>query len=103
MARASGGAPPSPSSTIFLCGGGTGGHVYPALAVAEAIAAAENGPWPLVYVGSVGGMEEQIVASESSLPFRAIPAAAVRGRSPLALARGAATTLAGVRAARRLI
>jgi UDP-N-acetylglucosamine--N-acetylmuramyl-(pentapeptide) pyrophosphoryl-undecaprenol N-acetylglucosamine transferase len=61
------------------------------------------GPSSLVYVGSVGGMEERIVASESSLPFRAIPAAAVRGRNPLSAARGAGTMLAGVRAARRLI
>lgn len=65
--------------------------------------AAADGQWSVVYVGSIGGMEEQIVARESSLPFRAIPAAALRGRGPLALARGAATMLAGVRAALRLI
>jgi UDP-N-acetylglucosamine--N-acetylmuramyl-(pentapeptide) pyrophosphoryl-undecaprenol N-acetylglucosamine transferase len=57
----------------------------------------------VIYIGSVGGMEEQIVAMESSLPFRAIPAAAVRGRGPLAAARGAWTTLTGVGAAVALI
>ncbi|WP_245863104.1 UDP-N-acetylglucosamine--N-acetylmuramyl-(pentapeptide) pyrophosphoryl-undecaprenol N-acetylglucosamine transferase [Candidatus Viridilinea mediisalina] len=57
----------------------------------------------LVYVGSVGGMEERIVATESSLPFRALPAAALRGRGPLALARGATTMAAGLVAARSLI
>jgi UDP-N-acetylglucosamine--N-acetylmuramyl-(pentapeptide) pyrophosphoryl-undecaprenol N-acetylglucosamine transferase len=57
----------------------------------------------MIYIGSVGGMEEQIVARESSLPFRAIPAAALRGRGPLATARGAWATLAGVGAAVALI
>ncbi len=48
-------------------------------------------------------MEQQIVAAESQLPFRALPAAALRGRGPLGLARGLAVTLAGLQAARRLI
>jgi UDP-N-acetylglucosamine--N-acetylmuramyl-(pentapeptide) pyrophosphoryl-undecaprenol N-acetylglucosamine transferase len=48
-------------------------------------------------------MEERIVASESALPFRAIPAAALRGRGPAELARGLGTLAAGVRAALALI
>jgi UDP-N-acetylglucosamine--N-acetylmuramyl-(pentapeptide) pyrophosphoryl-undecaprenol N-acetylglucosamine transferase len=109
---------PIRSSKVFLCGGGTGGHVYPALAVAAALrerAAAKPtndeqdvqslvvGRWSLVYVGSEDGMEASLVASESDLPFRAIPAAALRGRSPLALARNLGTLARGTRAARRLI
>jgi UDP-N-acetylglucosamine--N-acetylmuramyl-(pentapeptide) pyrophosphoryl-undecaprenol N-acetylglucosamine transferase len=43
------------------------------------------------------------VARESSLPFRALPAAALRGRGPIGLARGAATMAAGALAARALI
>mgnify|MGYP005837023431 CR=1 FL=1 len=43
------------------------------------------------------------MAAESSLPFRSLPAAALRGRGPLQLARGAATMLAGLRQARRLL
>jgi UDP-N-acetylglucosamine--N-acetylmuramyl-(pentapeptide) pyrophosphoryl-undecaprenol N-acetylglucosamine transferase len=110
---------------LFLSGGGTGGHVYPALAVAAALnehAAAEPtnderrttndeqavqssvvGRWSLAYVGSEDGMEAGLVASESDLPFRAIPAAALRGRSPLTLARNLGTLARGTRAARRLI
>ncbi|MBX0327633.1 UDP-N-acetylglucosamine--N-acetylmuramyl-(pentapeptide) pyrophosphoryl-undecaprenol N-acetylglucosamine transferase [Oscillochloris sp. ZM17-4] len=98
----SAGGPPAASSTIFLSGGGTGGHVYPALSVAAALAAGGEGR-RLVYVGSVGGMEEAIVARESDLPFRALPAAALRGRGPAQMARGAATMAAGTLAARRLI
>jgi UDP-N-acetylglucosamine--N-acetylmuramyl-(pentapeptide) pyrophosphoryl-undecaprenol N-acetylglucosamine transferase len=48
-------------------------------------------------------MEERIVAAESSLPFRALPAAALRGRGPAQVARGLRTILAGVTAARALI
>ena len=43
------------------------------------------------------------MAAESALTYKALPAAALRGRGPLGLARGAATMLQGVRAARRLI
>jgi UDP-N-acetylglucosamine--N-acetylmuramyl-(pentapeptide) pyrophosphoryl-undecaprenol N-acetylglucosamine transferase len=48
-------------------------------------------------------MEAGLVTSESDLPFQALPAAALRGRSPLALARNIGTLARGTRAARRLI
>jgi UDP-N-acetylglucosamine--N-acetylmuramyl-(pentapeptide) pyrophosphoryl-undecaprenol N-acetylglucosamine transferase len=48
-------------------------------------------------------MEAGLVAKESDLPFRAIPAAALRGRSPMILVRNAGTLARGTRAARRLI
>jgi UDP-N-acetylglucosamine--N-acetylmuramyl-(pentapeptide) pyrophosphoryl-undecaprenol N-acetylglucosamine transferase len=56
-----------------------------------------------VYVGSEDGMEAGLVANESDLPFRPIPAAALRGRSPLMLVRNVGILASGVRAARRLI
>lgn len=43
------------------------------------------------------------MAAESDLPFRAIPAAPLRGRGPLGLLRGLGAIVAGVAAARRLI
>jgi UDP-N-acetylglucosamine--N-acetylmuramyl-(pentapeptide) pyrophosphoryl-undecaprenol N-acetylglucosamine transferase len=57
----------------------------------------------ILYVGSVGGMEEDIVAQESALPFRAIKAAALRGRGPVALARNVLTLQQGVTQARGLL
>lgn len=48
-------------------------------------------------------MERGLVATESRLPFQAIPAAALRGRSPLTLARNSLTLAHGVLAARNLI
>lgn len=57
----------------------------------------------MVYVGSADGMEAGLVAQESDLPFRAIPAAALRGRSPLTLLRNSATLARGTLLARRLL
>lgn len=56
-----------------------------------------------MYVGSVGGMEGGLVQRESTLPFVALPAAAMRGRNPLDMARNALVLVKGVLAARRLI
>lgn len=56
-----------------------------------------------MYVGSDGGMEADLVARESSLPFLPIPAAALRGRNPLAIMRNLATLARGTLVARRLI
>jgi len=105
---------PIRSAKFFLSGGGTGGHVYPALAVAVALreraaraqepeASAASAQLSAVYVGSQDGMEAGLVAGESDLPFRDLPAAALRGRSPVRIARNAATLARGTRAARRLI
>jgi UDP-N-acetylglucosamine--N-acetylmuramyl-(pentapeptide) pyrophosphoryl-undecaprenol N-acetylglucosamine transferase len=61
------------------------------------------GPSSVVYVGSKDGMEAGLVEKESNLPFVSIPAAALRGRSPMTLARNLGTLARGTRAARRLI
>lgn len=84
--------------TLLLVGGGTGGHVYPALAVAE-----ELRDRRLIYVGSHDGMEAGLVASESSLPFRRLPAAALRGRDPLTMARNGVVLARGTLAALGLL
>ena len=66
---------------ILVTGGGSGGHVTPALATIEAIEAlAElDGAWKptFLYVGSHGGIERKL-ASDAGLPFTAISTGKLR-------------------------
>src|SRR5262245_59332485 len=69
---------------IMIAAGGTGGHVYPAIAIAEAIAAHYRGV-SLSFVGSVGGFERPLV-EESGVYFAAyheVLAGPLHGLSPL--------------------
>ncbi len=45
---------------IVIAGGGTGGHIYPAIAIAQAIKAS-NPNTDIHFVGSTRGLESQIV------------------------------------------
>jgi UDP-N-acetylglucosamine--N-acetylmuramyl-(pentapeptide) pyrophosphoryl-undecaprenol N-acetylglucosamine transferase len=65
---------------VVLAGGGTGGHVYPALATADALRAAVE--VDLLYVGIRGRMDERIV-QEAGIRFEAVEAGPLRTRSPL--------------------
>jgi len=83
----------------LLAGGGTGGHVYPALAVAEALRARG---WRVSFVGRPDSFEQRIITGRG-LPYEPLAAAPMVGR-------GAAGKLAGLvrlgrsaAAARRLV
>jgi UDP-N-acetylglucosamine--N-acetylmuramyl-(pentapeptide) pyrophosphoryl-undecaprenol N-acetylglucosamine transferase len=86
---------------LVVTGGGTGGHVYPALVVLEWLRASGFSVDPL-WAGSGLRLEERIV-SRAGIPYARLPVGALRGRTPVGMARGLGATLAGVGAALRLL
>ena len=58
-----GSAPPGVTASTYavITGGGTAGHVVPALAVAEALVAAGHEPGEIHYVGAARGIETELV------------------------------------------
>jgi len=73
---------------ILIAGGGTGGHLFPALAVAEALR--ERDPANrVVFVGSRRGLESRFVAREG-YELQMIDAGALKGRGLMGKARSLA-------------
>ena len=75
---------------ILLTGGGTGGHVYPALALAEALRQ-EDPECRVLFVGSRAGMEGSLL-SAAGVPFAGLairpPRSGAVGRIVVSLASG---------------
>jgi UDP-N-acetylglucosamine--N-acetylmuramyl-(pentapeptide) pyrophosphoryl-undecaprenol N-acetylglucosamine transferase len=92
-------ATPNPPLHVLLAGGGSGGHVFPALAVGDELRARG---WRVSFVGMAGGMEERL-AGERGVPFHGLPAKPLVGRGPLAKVQALATLAGSALAARRLI
>jgi UDP-N-acetylglucosamine--N-acetylmuramyl-(pentapeptide) pyrophosphoryl-undecaprenol N-acetylglucosamine transferase len=84
---------------VLLAGGGTGGHVFPALAVAEELAARG---WRVSFTGSATGLEARLVG-ERGIPFHPLPARPLVGRGLLDKIRSLTTLASSARAAARLI
>ncbi len=60
---------------VMIMAGGTGGHIFPALAVAAQL---QNRNHQVCWLGSKGGMEETLV-SQHEIPLTTIPLAGLRG------------------------
>ena len=63
------------SKTFLLMAGGTGGHIFPALAVAEAL---QQKGHQVVWLGSEGAMESRIVP-QHDIPLETLAIKGVRG------------------------
>jgi UDP-N-acetylglucosamine--N-acetylmuramyl-(pentapeptide) pyrophosphoryl-undecaprenol N-acetylglucosamine transferase len=63
---------------LLIAAGGTGGHIYPALAVAQSLRAQSDAP-DLAWVGGHRGLEAQLVrAAEPQLPLRRLALRSLR-------------------------
>jgi UDP-N-acetylglucosamine--N-acetylmuramyl-(pentapeptide) pyrophosphoryl-undecaprenol N-acetylglucosamine transferase len=87
--------------TLVIAGGGTGGHLYPGVAVARELL--RRMPDARVsFAGTARGLEARVVPKEG-FELDLIRAAGLKGRSALGRLRGAATLPAGVLDAWRLL
>ncbi len=86
---------------IVMTGGGTGGHIYPALAIADKFKEMdpEN---EVLYIGDGNCMESTIVPSHG-YEFRPIPAEEVNRSNPLKLAKTAVKNVAGIHESRQIM
>lgn len=87
--------------TIVLAGGGTGGHVFPLIAVAEALTALAPDV-RLVFVGTERGIETQVVPARG-FELRLVHIEPIRGRGVFGGIRGASKAAESVPEAVRLL
>lgn len=86
---------------VLLTGGGTGGHIFPALSLWRHLAARIQGA-EFLYVGTERGLESRLVP-EAGLPFVAVHAAGLRRELSLDAVRTFAATYRGYRESLRIV
>jgi UDP-N-acetylglucosamine--N-acetylmuramyl-(pentapeptide) pyrophosphoryl-undecaprenol N-acetylglucosamine transferase len=73
---------------VLIAGGGTGGHLYPGLAVAAELCARVPGS-EVTFVGTAAGIEARVIPREG-YPLELIRSGGLKGKSIIALLRGLA-------------
>lgn len=86
---------------LLVAGGGTGGHIYPALSIIRGFAARFPGT-EVLYVGTRRGLEADIVTREN-IPFQTITASGVMGKSPVQALAGIVGAFRGLAESIRLV
>jgi UDP-N-acetylglucosamine--N-acetylmuramyl-(pentapeptide) pyrophosphoryl-undecaprenol N-acetylglucosamine transferase len=85
---------------IWVAAGGTGGHVYPALAIVERLGIGDRGSGlghqrsEILWIGGEGGVEQALV-ERAGIPFTAIPAGGLHGVGMVRMARNTLKLAAG--------
>lgn len=95
---------------VVVSGGGTGGHVYPALTVVEALLKPKppgsslptSAPNDVLWIGSQGGIEAELV-KHAGLDFVGLAAGGLRGMGLLVTARNAARIAGSIGQARGIL
>ena len=72
--------------SLIVAGGGTGGHLFPGVAVARELMARVPGA-TVTFVGTASGIEARVIPREG-LTLETIRSAGLKGKSPVALLRG---------------
>lgn len=87
--------------TLLFAGGGTGGHVFPLVAVADAVRSLEPSA-NIVFVGTARGMETRVVPARG-YPLELMDVLPLRGGGVLGAVRGAFRALGALVEARALV
>jgi UDP-N-acetylglucosamine--N-acetylmuramyl-(pentapeptide) pyrophosphoryl-undecaprenol N-acetylglucosamine transferase len=88
-------------TTLMIAGGGTGGHIYPAIAIAQEFLG-RGGDRRVVFVGTPYGLEKTIVPG-AGFPLELISVGGLKGKGPLDLVKNLARLPLGFVQAWRLI
>ena len=86
----------------MICAGGTGGGVYPALAVLKSLQTLQPANLELLWVGGEDGMEADLVQREG-IPYTAVPAAGVHGVGLRTLPKNLIKLMRGLLTSRKIL